>query len=320
MPYTVEQSYKGILSEWTVPRMPDLTGIEPWGDDLTAFWHVPIDTFEIDVERTGRLADLGYTLSCGGGNQPHEGTSYGQPFNLVLESGPKTAVWNLGKKVVWNWFRPTYPNVLLPLPSLVRREGDPGNSSDSHWVGYDPSASVLYEVIQLNNSFLNRLKTLGTNTWALGYVPSHGWARWNTAIAWNAPGQPVGVCAASVPKFPMVTRYEEVESGRINHALFTGVPDYAPEIVGHARGTDGSTVGHPLRGGERLRLKPEVLDTITDPVERIFGLAAHEFGLFIGDRNWSKFGKGGWTITQDVRWQEVNFPVWDLDDFEVIAQ
>ena len=213
-----------------------------------------------------------------------------------------------------------WPTEYLPLPlppDVVRREGDPTGAFDKHWMGYDPTARVLYEVIQLNRLWLadeeNQFR------WTVGYNGIVGpVARWDTSKVWNDPSQPPGVVATGVPLLPLIIRYDEYAAGSIDHAMFCVFPNYATEITGAARGGDGDIPGHPVRGGERLRLKEQFVTG--DPISR----AAHEFGLFCGDRNAHNpgdyRGTGRYTITQDVRWQGVTLPTWQLSQFEVVVQ
>jgi len=327
MPTTVKASYNGKPEDWPVPQMPDLTGIEPWHGVEGSFWKRDISNSEIDLWRTEKLAAFDVKLSCGAGNKPYMGTSYGMPFNIVDESLPKTKIWNLNDTVKWSWFRPTYPVDYAPFPPLVRREGDPGESSDQHWYGYDPEHGWLYELILVSFSGLNRLKTFGQTEWTHGYNGGGAFVKWNTLIPWNAAGQPKrGIVAAGIPQFPLVVRYEEMLAGHIDHCFFAALANYARAMVGVARGFDGDLdpATYPLRAGDLLRLKSSVVYSITDPHQRVFANAARKHGILIGDRNahntghWE--GPGGWTLTQDVRWQGVSMPTWNLSDFEVVAQ
>ena len=260
-------------------------------------------------------------LETAGGNVPWEGVSYGLPYQLVDADGVMTPALDKTRPVTLDPdLGLQWPTEYLPLPlepDKVRREGDPTGAFDKHWMGYDPTARVLYEVIQLNRLWLadeeNQFR------WTVGYNGIVGAvARWDTAKVWNEPGQPPGVVATGVPLLPLITRYDEYAAGAVNHAMFCAFPNYANEFTGAARGGDGDIPGHPVRGGERLRLKAQFVTS--DPISR----AAHEFGLFCGDRNAHNpgdyRGTGRYTITQDVRWQGVTLPNWQLSQFEVVVQ
>ena len=129
-------------------------------------------------------------LETAAGNVPWEGVSYGRPYQLVNEDGLKTPVLDKSRPVTWdprNGFQ--WPTEYLPLPlepDKVRREGDPTGAFDLHWTGYDPTARVLYEAIQLN-----RLWVAGDDApfrWTVGWKGIVGpVVRWDTSKVWNDP-------------------------------------------------------------------------------------------------------------------------------------
>jgi len=307
--------------QWPIPTMPDLP-LAPWDGVPGCFWKQSIASAAVDLGRTVQLPAVDIPLETAGGNVPYKGFSYGLPYQLVDSTGVMTPALDKTRPVTVDLRTRElqWPTEYLPLPlppDVVRREGDPTGGFDKHWMGYDPPARVLYEVIQLNRLWLadeeNRFE------WTVGYDGIVGpVARWDTSKLWNAPGQPPGVVATEVPLLPLIVRYDEYAAGAIDHAIFCVFPNYATEITGAARGGDGDIPGHPVRGGERLRLKEQFVTS--DPISR----AAHEFGLFCGDRNahnpGDHRGTARFTITQDVRWQRVTLPKWQLSQFEVVVQ
>ncbi|MFZ4431644.1 MAG: hypothetical protein ACOYOQ_00455 [Microthrixaceae bacterium] len=322
---------------WPVPVMPDLT-TDPWAG-VSVPWKEPVAGRPVDYARTAKLADVDIEIAAQGGDSPWAGAATGFPFQIIASKGTTTPVWDLARAPVWSFswatgFVRRDPIVQVPLPELVRLEGDPNGAFDVHFHGFDPTEQVLFEMISVNRSGLNRLKTWGTTDWTAGYTGgAPGIARWNCKIAWNAPSQPFGCVAAGIPQFPLVARYDEVLRGRINHSLFLGVPNYGPELVGVARGGDGTAVGHPLRGGERLRLKRSVVEQFPlGTPARIVAEAGWEYGAIVADRNsWDPkagtkdFGRGALTLTMDARWQGARGGVplgrWAtrLTDWEVIV-
>ncbi len=128
-------------------------------------------------------------LETAGGNVPYKGFSYGLPYQLVDAAGVMTPALDKTRPVTVDPDRgPQWPTEDLPLPlppDVVRREGDPTGGFDKHWMGYDPAARVLYEVIQLNRLWLadeeNQFE------WTVGYNGIVGpVARWDTSKVWNA--------------------------------------------------------------------------------------------------------------------------------------
>lgn len=300
---------------WPVPTMPDVA-VDPWAG-LSVPWKEPVAGLPVNDTRTARLASVDIPISSGGGGTPWSGASTGFPYNIVSTKGTTTPVWDLSQAPVWSFswatgFIRRDPIVQIPLPNLVRLEGDPNGAFDVHGHFYDPTDQVLWELIQVQKSFGNRLKTWGTTEWTAGYDGAAAISRWNCKIAWNAPGQPAGAVAIGVPQFPHVARWDEVKRGKINHALFMGVPNYSPVWTGYARGSDGTYGGHPLRGGERLRLRRSVVERFPlGTAARVLAEAAWEYGVVVGDRNtWDPmggtagYGKGGIAVSMDRRWSQ----------------
>lgn len=320
MPKTVAET-----GDQSVPTMPDLTRV-PW-DGWRTFWNTTVTDAPVDPDRTDALARVNLPIRTQAGNPPYEGSTYGTPYQLVTDAYPKTAVWDNGRPVTWEWFmRPVWPTVALPLPAVVRRMGDPGNASDRNWIGYDEATGTLYETILMTHGGWN----WGQADWTMGYKDAVGLSKWNTNVAWDAKGQPKGVTAASWPLLPMLCRWQEIQAGVISHAVNGALPDYAPLSVPPARGTDGKDPSHPLRCGDRLRLKPAVVDRFTGPA-RVVATALATYGWFMSDRNW-QYNKDGtpafgtFPLSMDKRWTygEGTVPPLgifevQLTDFEVLA-
>lgn len=322
MPQTVAEAdkyYARDWSKWPVPQSPDIGPDQPWvGTD--PFWRDSIMHAPVDVERTSLLGSYDIPIVTAAGDPPRDGVSYGLPFQVVDTAKTMTKVYDKSKPITWKFLKPTHPITFLPLPlepDKVRREGDPVGAFDKHWLGWDPTAGLLYEVIQLNKGGW----LWGQADWSVGYNgASNPSICWDTKKPWNAVNQPRGVVAAGVPLMPLVVRYEEFAARNVGHAIFVAFPNYASARVGFARGYDGDLTGnYPVRAGERLRLKEEFVGK-DDPI----AYAAREYGLFVGDRidhvagQWS--GTARYHLTQDGRWANVVKPTWRLSQFEVIAQ
>jgi hypothetical protein len=129
----------------------------------------------------------------------------------------------------------------------------------------------------------------------------------------------------------MICRWDEIRRGRIEHAIFGVLPNYAPAKTGPARGSDGSLVGHPVRAGERLRLRRAAVERFSPgTAARIIAQALYEYGWVQLDKNAAtgtpaKVGAGGFPLTQDRRWHhgdDVCGPLGKfqirLSDFEVV--
>jgi hypothetical protein len=307
-------------SKWPVPTMPDIPSWQgPWNRDISS---APVD------ERTRDLAAVDVPISAHAGAPPWEGSTYGMPISLCDARGATTPVWDFSRPVKWNWFTPTFPITQVPLPLQVRREGDPVGSSDRHAYLVDPKNRVLIEMICVERSPLSRLQTWGQCDWTVGYPGGGpGIARYDMSVPYSAKA-PHGIVAAGTPQLPMVPRWQEIERGVIDHAIFGALANTAPGHVGWARGGDGSWKGYPIHTGDLLRLRPEVVARFAHGTPaRVIAEALHTHGLFIGDRSSTgdptKVG-GGIALTQDRRWStgDGTFPRLELPlrlaEFDII--
>jgi len=322
MPQTVAEAdayYANDWTKWPLPQCPD--GVQPWDGVAGCFWKESVGSREVDTQRTAALASVDIAIGTSGGNKPYQGSTYGMPYQVIDTTRPMTKVYDKSRPITWSWLRPSYPITYLPLPlepEKTRREGDPVGAFDKHWLGFDPGKKLLYEVIQLNKG--SPILNWNQTPWSLGYNgASHPAATWDTSRVWNGVSQPAGVVAAGIPLAPLIVKYDEWARKNIGHAMFLVLPNYASGRTGPARGFDGDISGHPLRAGERLRLRQEFI-LKDDPIS----YAAWEYGLVVGDRNAHNVGDyrgvGSYTSSQDGRWGSVTRPKWQLSQFEVIAQ
>ena len=309
----IDSQYALDWTKWPVPEQPAIP-------DWQGPWNIRVDQRAVDTERTARLAKHDLVVRTVAGNVPWEGSSYGMPINLFNVKGPKTPVWDMSQPVTWNWFTPTFPIHQVALPNHVRREGDPAGGSDRHAYFVDTLNGVMIETVLAQKSPLNRLQTWFQADWTVGYSGGgRGIVQWDTKKTYDAPGQPRGgVVAAQVPQLPMVARWDEIQKGRITHALFGVLPNYSSERwVGWARGTDGLLKDHPVRAGDILRLKKEKLKDFTPGTPaHIIATALNEYGFFLGDKTGDGSG-AGFPLTQDRRWQTGEGSIAPLGVFQV---
>lgn len=288
----------GGWESWPRPTQPALVRT-PWSWDRLAWWNLPITDAPVDLERTNRLIAVDVPIVVEAGGPPWAGTVLGFPFQVIAEKGlTRTKVWDEGRPM--RWFPPRPPIVEVPLPDVVRRQCDPaGVGWDMHWIGWDPTEAAYWEAFVLRPN-TNPFYGLFGARWASGYVGVHTptVCRWDETKAWDAPSQPSGTNATRLPYLPLLARWEEVASGRIDHALFGALPLYDRGFVAPARWSDGRAPGHPIRGGERLRLRRSAVERHQPgTVARIIAEALHRHGWVCGDTS----GRGCVELTQDRR-------------------
>ena len=332
MPVTTAEAdarYAADWSQWPVPQQADIL-VEPWAGVPGSFWTEDISGRMVDAVRTKALVDVDVPITSHAGAPPWQGSSYGMPYQIIDSTAATTPVWDMSQPIRWSWFTPTFPIVNVPLPDVVRREGDPVGSSDLHWIGFDPSKRVLWEAITVSKPPFARFQTWGRCDWIGGYAGGGpAFSRWDTSKAWNAAGQPTGVVAAGIPKLPLLVRFDQaaraIASGdpdaTLGHAIFGVLPNYNPGRVAPARGSDGSMSAHPVRAGERLRLPwHRAREHKAGTLVRVIANTLARRGWVQADRTSTstvpKFGVGGFPMSLDCRWHQGAGPIAPLGPFE----
>ena len=341
MPITVrEQLGGGLLPApvppgWAPEPCPDLApSAVPWHDWLTP-WRTDITAAAVDEVRTAALSrpDLDTPIDLGVPNGVYQGAVRGMPLQvpgtdaraqLVLDRGrPPVIRTETRRFLFWTWQVPVsieHPIEAVTMPPVVRREGDPQGAWDQHAYLWRPDAGRLVEMIQLEHTPM-----FGAE-WTVGWDGGGpGIAVWDTTKAWDAAGQPHGVVAAGIPHMPHFIRCDELARGQVRHAAFLALPNYGPGRAGYARSSDGTDAAHPCRAGERLRLRPRVLDRFrVGTPERTVAEGLATYGAVVGDRTMhgvaSTSGPGVIAATQDPRWKQFGWRGLGLrlSDFEVV--
>jgi hypothetical protein len=173
-----------------------------------------------------------------------------------------------------------------PIPANAPIEGGPNASGDRHVLVVDRDDCVLYETFdswpQTNGSW-------EAGSGAVYDLNSHALrpAGWTSADA------------AGLPILPGLVRYDEVASGRINHALRFTVPQTRRAYIWPARHYASSLTGaqYPPMG-QRFRLKAG-FDISTFSLEnRVILTALKEYGMFLADNGSAWYLSG----VPDERW------------------
>lgn len=295
MPATVREMLPLFIDPaWQPGPCPDLTA-EPFAD-VDAPWRESIRDRKVDWVRTAGLGrkDVNVDVEISFPGTMLDGSVHGMPYQVLgrdrqsqkfVEAGLPPRYVRTEK--FWLFFtRDVFEpiTVTLDVPPVIRRESDPGGGSDNHAYFLDLDRQTLTELFQVNH----QLGAAPWEGWTVGYgnLGASAVARWDMTRPFYAPGQPAGVVAGGFPQMPHVIRYDELKAGRVRHASFLVLANYAPEFVGYARHTDGSFTGHPVRAGDRLRPTRELLERypVGTPDRTIVeGWAEH--GVTLGDRS-----------------------------------
>jgi hypothetical protein len=160
--------------------------------------------------------------------------------------------------------------VRYPIPRGVKIEGGPRADGDRHALLVDRDRCKLFELFALRKE---------DGRWTAG-----SGATWNLRRTKLRPAGWTSADAAGLPILPLLARYQEVERGRITHALRMTVSQSRRAFVFPARHFASSDTDPALpRMGERLRLKAGVDLSGLPRQARIVARAFKEYGLIVAD-------------------------------------
>jgi hypothetical protein len=180
----------------------------------------------------------------------------------------------------------------FPIPKGAPVEGGQSSDGDRHLLVVDRSRCVLYE---LYRAFF---KGGGGAHWN-----ADSGARWDLRSSARRPDSWTSADAAGLPIFPGLLRYDEVASGRVDHAIritFDSTRDAWVHPASHCAG-DTSDPAAPAMG-TRLRLKAGYGLGGFSGGARAIAEALKRYGAIVAD-NGSNWYFGG---TSDRRWDDEN--------------
>jgi len=176
-------------------------------------WNFPIDTLPVGA----RSSD--YVNS--GNPSAFMYLDRDMPFNVVNSTQLKQKLTSI-----------TYPiysdDIPYPKPDSPFIE----NNLDRHMLVVNPGENKLYEMYYANQS--------PDGTWSAGVAVAYDLSDYAFR-----PDQTVSADAAGLPILPGVIRYEEVDSGAINHALRFSTDTLQDRYIWPARAAAGSTDSDP---------------------------------------------------------------------------
>lgn len=179
----------------------------------------------------------------------------------------------------------------FPIPLGAQQE----DNSDKHIIVVQQGTCRLYELWASHRS---------PNGWYAGTG-----AEWDLGINDSRPMSWPSADAAGLPILPGLLRYEEVASGRINHALRVIVNQTRRAVVAPATHFVGSNDTMLLPFGARLRLRADYDISGFTGQSRVIAEALKTYGLIVADNgpNWMISGEG------DSRWDDQ-----DMDQIRAI--
>jgi hypothetical protein len=175
----------------------------------------------------------------------------------------------------------------IPLSAPI--EGGPNADGDRHVITYDKSGCKLYELYSA---------TPKRNSWQ-----AYSGAIWDlTSADLRTPGF-TSADAAGLPIFPGLTRYDEVKTGSIDHALrvtFESTRDAYVNPASHCAGDTNSADAPPM--GLRLRLKASYNTSGLTGQAAIIATTLKHYGFINADNGSNWFFSGA----SDKGWQNNN--------------
>ena len=162
----------------------------------------------------------------------------------------------------------------------------PASGTDHHLIISQPSRDVLWELW-----IAHRTDRDGCE-WGHGAIS--GWhAAWGAKIRHVSEHRgriraPFGARATGLPMVGGLMRVDELEAGRIDHALAIAIPEVSNQgFVWPATRSDGDS-GSPdaIEEGTRFRLRPDVRvgSLGLAPAARAMARAAKRYGIVVADR------------------------------------
>jgi len=185
----------------------------------------------------------------------------------------------------------------MPIPANAPIEGDPNpGSGDRHVLVLDNGNCFLYE---LYSAYPN-----GNGTWNAGSA-----ALWDLLADEQRPWEWTSADAAGLPIFPGLARYDEITSGKIQHALrFTLAQSKAAMTPPASHWASNSTNSLAAPMGMRLRLKNNFDISGFSATNQVLLTAMKKYGLVMADNGSSMYISGA----PDSRW--------DNDDLHQLGQ
>lgn len=247
-------------------------------------WNTPVDTAPLHPNSALWMTNLnsnpsGVPLHPNFLSGLYLGHYTGFPYSVVGNATPKVLVTFASGAYVTE--SDPLPPAGLPVPPDFALEGDPipvDPASDHHLILVDTDNKVLHELFAVTRQANGSLTCLQYSRWDLtsNALRSDGWT---------------SADAAGLPIFPALVRWDELQTGTINHALRFAVPATWIPHLWPARhdAAHGGPNNPPM--GMRVRLKASVNIAGFSATNQVILKALKKYGMFMADNG------GGWGIS-----------------------
>jgi hypothetical protein len=233
-------------------------------------WNTRVRDLPVDPRSAAYIQSMGPDLPL----HPDFGTASGIPYAVVDDGQPVTRV--------------TFEAAAESDPGPYRIPGDAPieGGGDAHVLVVDRGQCMLYELFAARHAGAQKWQASSGAIFDLRSNRLRPWG-WTSADA------------AGLPILPGLIRYEEVEAGRIAHALRFTARQTRREFVWPGRHfASRSNDGDLPPMGQRFRLRRSFDIRGFSPPTRVILTALQEYGMLLADNG------GTWYLTgaPDVRW------------------
>jgi len=282
----------------SIQATPKTTAAAPAGNCFILpadnIWNTPVDNLPLDPNSATYVNTIGSSETLhpdfGSGVWPPNSTSpIGIPFVEVPGSQPLVDI------VFTDWPSESDPGP-YPVPPNAPIEGGPDGDGDRHVLVIDQDNCVLYELFY---AWPQNDGSWEASSGAIYYLSSNA----------LRPDGWTSADAAGLPIFPGLVRFDEVETGAINHAIRFTAPETRSDHIWPARHDASNLTGSqypPM--GQRFRLKANYDISGLNPKVQIILQALKTYGMILADNGSSWFLSG----VPDERW--------DVDIDTIISQ
>jgi hypothetical protein len=257
------------------PRAPSLATEAGWNQDVSR------------APRDPRSAAYIAYINAHGGDHLHPDfgspRAYGIPYSVV-DAGQRRLPIN------YTAYGEESDPGPFPVPAGAPVEGGNGSDGDRHVLVVDRSACKLYELYRA--FYVARPRP---------HWNADSGTAWDLRSAARRPDSWTSADAAGLPIFPGLVRYDEVASGRLDHAIrvtFESTRDAWVHPASHCAGDTSNPSAPPM--GLRLRLKRGYGLGGMRGAARTIAVAMKRYGLIVADNGSNWFFSG----SSDRRWDD----------------
>lgn len=246
-----------------------------WNEDISKLPVHPLSALyvgKINSSRTTLHPDFGGTLL------------YGIPYSVIPPTQPLVHLKYLVS------YADEGDEIDMPIPpdALVEGGSPESNTGDRHVLVVDTSHHYLYELY-------NAHKDAADNNWSASVS-----VRFDlTSDSLRYDGY-TSADAAGLPIFPGLVRYDEIQSGVINHAVRFTVPTTQRGWITPARHEAGTTDTTYPPMGLRMRLKADFDISVYTGGPKVLLTALKKYGMILADNGSAWFISGA----TDIRWDD----------------